>query len=137
MSSLPGITQILLIPASSLVDNIAYRAIAGLPVPIYTKGTPLAILGDAVCELSEQPDNGQQLQTVTLTFRTTDTIPTAEPLAFAVRTVQGDIYIIGGKERPHPSFKVSYTTGTPDGDAHVTEYKVTHTHRKALIKCVM
>lgn len=137
MQSFPGITHIYPILAAALVENIAYRAIAGLPVPVYTKAEPIRILGDALCELSEEPDHGSQFQTVTLTFHTTAALDTAAPLAFAVRTVQGDTYIIGGKERPHPTLKVTETTGTPDGDARVREYKVTHKHRKALIKCVM
>lgn len=137
MQSLPGITHIYTVLSSSLVDNIAYRSAAGLLVPVYSVTTPLAIIGDAVWDLAEEPDHGSQLQTITLTFRTTGTVDLTSPLAFVVRTVRGDTYIIGGKETPHPTVKVSETSGTPGGDPAVREYKITHKHRIALIKCVM
>lgn len=137
MQTLPGVASVFQMLTADLVRDIAYRSEAGLLVPVYKKPTAIPILGDAKCELTEQPDNNAQVEKVTLTFRTSHRLDTSQPLAFVVRTVQGQTYLIGTRERPFPTVKVSHTTGAPSGDASVYEVQVSLTHRKALVRVVM
>lgn len=87
--------------------------------------------------MEQEPDNNANSQKVSLTFYTLDDIPEDEPLAFVATTVQGDSYLIGMKERPYPSVKITSQTGTPDGDRAVKKYQVQFTARKALIPCAV
>lgn len=137
MQILPGITHIYQIRNTALIADIAYRAEAGLPVPMYRTPLALPILGGATWELTEQDDNNSQIEKVTLTFRSTHRVTTSFPSAFIVRTVAGEVYLIGTRERPYPTVKVSRSSGEPDGSASVYEVQVSFTHRRALIKCVM
>ena len=54
---------------------------------------------------------------------------------FVIETVDGDKYVIGAKERPYPTVKISRSTGQPDGDPSVRKYEVSFTAKKALALC--
>lgn len=134
MQSLPGITHVYQVPCSSLLSELAYRAEAGIPIPIYRTPLAIPILGDATVELTESDDNNSQIEKVTLTFRTAQRIYTTRPSAFIVRTVEGKAYLIGSRARPYPTVKVTRTTGTPGGDAAAYEVQISLTLRKALLE---
>jgi hypothetical protein len=72
------------------------------------------------------------MEKVKLSFSTLRELPTRQNIGFVIRTVDGKLYIIGSKERPYPTVKVTTTTGQPDGDASVRKYEVSYTARKAL-----
>ena len=70
-----------------------------------------------------------------MTFFTLDGVPTAQHPAFLFKTVNDDIFIIGSKERPYPTVKITSSTGQPDGDTSVRKYEVSFTAKKALALC--
>ena len=135
MISIPGITRIGYVSAEALPVDIVLRAAAGVPVAIYAADTRVSLIGDAVCETETQFDNNAYTEKVTLSFSTTDVVPTTALLAFIVTTVQGTSYVIGSKDGPYPTIKAEATTGTPDGDKAVTKYTISYQNRLALVVC--
>ena len=130
--SLPGILNVWYVETRQLPDDVIYRAVAGIPVAMPVQPISIFFKGEAVCEVEESYDNNCQMEKAKLTFTTLDEVPTRLNLAFLIRTVNNELYIIGAKERPYPTVKVSRSTGSPDGDAAARRYEVSFTGRKAL-----
>ena len=130
--SLPGITLVSYLDDDCLPSDVCYKAVAGIPVSLPEQPISIRIVDTAVCEIEEQTDNNVQMEKVRLTFATLQELPTRQNIAFVVRTVDGKMYVIGAKERPYPTVKVTTTTGQPDGDASVRKYEISYTARKAL-----
>ena len=91
--------------------------------------------GEAVCEVEQSYDNNSYIEKGKLTFLTLDDVPTDQHPAFLFQTIEGDIYIIGAKERPYPTVKITRSTGQPDGDTSVRKYEVSFSAKKALALC--
>lgn len=132
--SLPGIIHIGYADCQLLPKDITLKALANVPVGIYTTITDITLRGEAVCELETQFDNNTQVEKASLTFYSLDEVPAERHLAFVIFTANKVQYIIGSKELP-PTVKASDTTGTPNGDPAVKKYEVTYSARKALIRC--
>ena len=131
--SLPGIRKVWYIPRSFLPDDVVFRAAVGIPVVLTQAPTELKLNGEAVCEVEQSFDNNCCVEKVKLSFSSLDTVPTTDYPAFVIKTADEDrLYLIGSKERPYPTVKVSSSTGLPDGDAHASKYEVSFTARKAL-----
>ena len=130
--SLPGILNVWYVETKDLPDDVIYRAVAGIPVAMPVQPISIFFKGEAVCEVEESYDNNCQMEKAKLTFTAIDEVPTRLHLAFLIRTVNDELYIIGAKERPYPTVKVSRSTGSPDGDAAARRYEVSFTGRKAL-----
>ena len=130
--SLPGITLLSYLADDYLPSDICYKAVAGIPVSLSEHTISIPMVDVAVCEVEEQTDNNVQMEKVKLSFSTLRELPTRQNIGFVIRTVDGKLYIIGSKERPYPTVKVTTTTGQPDGDASVRKYEVSYTARKAL-----
>jgi hypothetical protein len=94
-------------------------------------------VGEVTCETEEQFDNNSQVEKASLTFNTLDELPTYRHLAFVIFTAQGDTFVIGTKELPYPTVKISRSTGTPDGEPSVRKYEVTFSARKSLVLCAV
>ena len=135
--SLPGIKRIAFVECSLLPANITYRAMAGVPVGIFTTVEDVCKIGEATCETEEQFDNNSQVEKATLTFFTLDELPTYRHLAFVVSTTDGDTFVIGTKELPYPTVKITRSTGTPDGEPSVRKYEVSFTAKKSLVLCAV
>lgn len=133
--SLPGITKVWYIMRDDLPDDIVYRSVAGIPVNLDVVPTDITLKGQAVCEVEQTFDNNSYIEKVKLTFLTLDDVQTAQHPAFLIKTVNDDIYIIGSKERPYPTVKITSSTGQPDGDTSVRKYEVSFTAKKALALC--
>ena len=130
--SLPGILNVWYVETKELPDNVIYSAVAGIPVAMPVQPISIFFKGEAVCEVEESYDNNCQMEKAKLTFTALSEVPTRLHLAFLIRTVNDELYIIGAKERPYPTVKVSRSTGSPDGDAAARRYEVSFTGRKAL-----
>ena len=91
--------------------------------------------GEAVCEVEQLYDNNSYIEKAKLTFLTLDDVPTDQHPAFVIRTVNDEYYVIGAKERPYPTVKITRSTGQPDGDTSVRKYEVSFTAKKALALC--
>lgn len=131
-SSLPGIRRIAYTDCELLPTDITLRALSSTPIRLVCPLTEIKFTGRALCESETTPDNNSQIEKTTLTFDTLDTIPTDRHLAFFVETVNSERFIIGTKEQPFPTIKISTTTGTPSGDPSIRKYEVTFTARKSL-----
>jgi len=133
--SLPGIQQVWYISRSGLPDDVVYRSVAGIPVSVIEQPIIIIMKGEAVCEVEQSYDNNSYIEKAKLTFLTLDDVPTDQHPAFVIRTVNDDYYIIGAKERPFPTVKITRSTGQPDSDTSVRKYEVSFTAKKALALC--
>ncbi len=135
MKQLPGITNIAYLSAELLSPDITLRAISGVPVGIFTSLTTIPHIGDAICETETTFDNNSQLSKSTLTFSTTETLPTNCILAFVITTAEGKHYLMGTNALPYPIIKSVATTGIPDGDSAVTKYTISYQNTLSLVPC--
>ena len=110
---------------------------AGVPVGIFTTVEDVCKIGEATCETEEQFDNNSQVEKATLTFFTLDELPIYRHLAFVISTTDGDTFVIGTKELPYPTVKITRSTGTPDGEPSVRKYEVSFTAKKSLVLCAV
>ena len=133
--SLPGITHVWYILRDYLPDDVVYRAVADIPVTLQASPINISLKGEAVCEVEQSFDNNSYIEKSKLTFLTLDEVPTDQHPAFVIETVNGDKYVIGAKERPYPTVKITRSTGQPDGDPSVRKYEVSFTAKKALALC--
>lgn len=133
--SLPGIQNVWYILRDNLPDDVVYKAVAGIPVSLQTGPISITMKGEAICEVEQQFDNNSYIEKAKLTFLSLDVVPTEKHPAFVIKTANDDLYIIGSKERPHPTVKITSSTGQPDGDTSVSKYEITFTAKKALALC--
>ena len=133
--SLPGIQQVWYISRNGLPDDVVYRSVAGIPVSVIEQPISITMKGEAVCEVEQSYDNNSYIEKAKLTFLTLDDVPTDQHPAFVIRTVNDEYYVIGAKERPYPTVKITRSTGQPDGDTSVRKYEVSFSAKKALALC--
>ena len=133
--SLPGIQYVWYISRDHLPDDVVYRSVAGIPITLEVEPDEIILKGEAVCEVEQSNDNNSYIEKAKLTFLTLDDVPTDQHPAFVIRTVNDEYYVIGAKERPYPTVKITRSTGQPDGDTSVRKYEVSFTAKKALALC--
>ena len=133
--SLPGITHIWYILRDYRPNDVVYRAVAGIPVSLSEQPISITMKGSAICEVEQSFDNNSYIEKAKLTFLTLDDVPIDQHPAFVIETVDGDIYVIGAKERPYPTVKITRSTGQLDGEPSVRKYEVSFTAKKALAPC--
>ena len=131
--SLPGIQKVWYIPCADLPDDVVYRSVAGIPISLLKISTvSISLKGEAVCEVEKSYDNNSYIEKAKLQFLTLDDVPTDQHPSFAIKTANDEIYLIGAKERPYPTIKITRSTGQPDGDASIRKYEVSFTAKKAI-----
>ena len=135
--SLPGINKAWYIQRDYLPDDVVYRSVAGLTVVLQEKPISINLKGEAICEVEQSFDNNSYIEKSKLTLYTLDEVPTGQHPAFVIETVDGDNYVIGAKERPYPTVKITRSTGQPDGDPSVRKCEVSFTAKKALALCTV
>lgn len=133
--SLPGIQHVWYISRDYLPDDVIYRSVVGMSITLLEQPISINMKGEAVCEVEQSIDNNSYMEKVKLTFLTLDDVPIDQFPAFLFQTIDGDIYLLGAKERPYPTVKITRSTGQPDGDASVRKYEVSFTAKKALARC--
>lgn len=133
--SLPGIRRVWYIAKESLPSDVVYRSVAGIPVSLFQQPIEITKKGEAMCDVEQSFDNNSYIEKARLTFAALDDVPTHQHPAFVFETVDGTIYLIGSKERPYPTVKITRSTGQPDGDPSVRKYEVSFTAKKALALC--
>lgn len=130
--SLPGIKFIGYLPCSLLPPNILQKALAGVPVAIYSPPTPVEHYGNAECIAEQEYDHGSYLEKTTLTFTTTDEIPCNGPIAFVVTDVNNQSYVIGRRETP---FLIMQFINKVSSANNIREVVASFSARKSLIIC--
>ena len=130
--SLPGIQNVWYIQRDYLPDDVVYRSVAGIPVSLEAAPITISMKGEAACEVEQSFDNNSYIEKAKLTFLTLDDVPTVQHPAFVIRTIDNRYYLIGAKERPYPTVKITRSTGQLDGDPSVSKYEVSFNAKKAL-----
>ena len=134
MERLPGIRHIAYVDAEALTPHITLQALAKIPVGIFARLSFVPFeQRSALCETETEFDNNATLETATLTFASTETLPTDKKLAFVVTCVNGEQWLIGSKEAPFPFVKKESSSGLPEGDANTIQYTVTYANKVALV----
>jgi hypothetical protein len=133
--SLPGIQQVWYILRDYLPDDVVYRSVASIPISLQEQPISITMKGEAVCEVERSYDNNSYIEKTKLTFLTLDDVPTDQHPAFIIKTVNDELYLLGSKERPYPTVKITSSTGQPDGDTSVRKFEVSFTAKKALALC--
>lgn len=132
---LPGIMTIGYVRGARLQRQMMHKSLAGLPVAIMTDITPINFVGIPTCEATSDYDNGGRIEKTTLKFATNDKLQLFKDMAFVVKDTNGNAYVIGAREKPHPIIKKSISTGVPNGDPALTSYEVTLYAHRSLIPC--
>lgn len=133
--SLPGIKYIGFVETEKLSPNVMLKGICGAPVGVYVDVTPVAFVGMPDCTIGDEYDSHGRLQAVELKFATNEFVPTTTPVAFVVTDVNGQSYLIGAQEPPHPVVKLTVNFGSPKGESSVNTYEVKYVAIKALLQC--
>jgi hypothetical protein len=133
--NLPGIGRVEFIH-SNLLDVYCPVAIReGLAVRAYGKFTHLPIVELGGCRVSSEMVNGQTLYTVKLSFKIQDKKEesrslmyelSAYPLAFRIRDVYKESYLIGINQKPHPGVSSLYSNENSPAGKRCHEVEVTY-----------
>ena len=130
MGSLPGIKSVGWIYSRDIPKDTAFRAVAGLPVPLSAMNgvqeNVVSLTGDAAWEADTDTEGNAEAQTVKLSFSTTDILPVGERLS---------LWLIGGCDEPGVRLSRHNVSGLPDGEKKVTGYEAQFTAPVALRKC--
>lgn len=132
---LPGIMAIGYVRGCQLQRQMMMKSLAGLPVGIMTDITPINFVGTPTCEAASDYDNGGRIEKTTLKFLTNDNIQLHYDIAFVVKDTNGQTFVIGAKEKPHPIIRKNIYTGEPNGEPAVFSYEVTLYAQRSLIPC--
>lgn len=132
---LPGVGFIGWVDCDRLLPNVAMRAAAGMAVPVLTDIHRVDFFGEPIGRCVTERDEGGDLDTATLNFRSPTLLPTDAHMGFVVMDQQGGCYLIGAAEKPFPTVKVTAELGTPDGDPAGYSYEVTHKAIRSLVAC--
>ena len=133
--SLPGITSLGYVPSERLQRQIMQKALAGLPVGVFTDIAPINFVGVPTCVTQSDYDNNGRLEKASLKFVTNDNIPIFKDIAFVMTDSNGKSWLLGTKERPRPIIRIERSTGTPEGDGNEFAFEVSLYAHKALIEC--
>ena len=128
--NLPGITEIRILDAASLLPYIMEKACAGFTVGILEKAAPIRFFGTATCETEQVDDHNGRLETATLKFDCIIKMPVTG-VAFLIRQASGQWWLLGTKEQ-QPQINLEYSTSMP-GEKSVTTVTAEMRALKALI----
>lgn len=81
--------------------------------------------------------NGARQEKSTLEFQSDELLPENIYIGFVITTTSGKQYLIGSREPKYPVITYNETTGTPDGDAALRTYKITHIAQKSVLPCFL
>ena len=135
--SYPGIKSIGYIFADQVPANTIYNAVAGVPIQLFLKPTPIPLAAGAECVIESNNESNGIAETLTLTFSTALQLPRYRPLAFVITDVNGNTFLVGQPERPHLSVIGSRQTGTPEGESAVITYEIKQTAPICFKPCKM
>ena len=133
----PGSTEVSWVKCSALAPQIAFKALAGIPVSVTTNRTILPIVGNATLTATLDNDNNGMVEKSKLQFTSTSMPPVSGDVAFIAKQANGQHWLIGAKEEPAPVVKITQTTGSPCGDVAAYMVEVTHIAHKSMIPVVI
>ncbi len=130
---MPGIIAVRWIKAEQLGSHLMEKYIAGLPIAIGVPGNELELVDAATASSITSVENNGLASEAELEFKTLDTVPKDEDIAWAVQDADEKWWLIGTKEKNYPTVEVSTSAGTPSGDPAVSTVKVTHKAKIAIM----
>ena len=130
--NMPGVIDVRYVNPADVPAQIQSSFIAGIPVSVFVDGTQMSLHGEATCQAVEEHTNNGRIEKATLTFMTSDDVPPAGML-WMVQQASGEWFLIGRREQPYPTVKVSRSTGTPSGERAIQTVTVEFQCFKALI----
>ena len=132
-NKMPGIIAVRWIKATELSSHLMEKFVAGLPIAIGTPGTELELVDAASASSLASVEKNGLVCKAELEFKTVDTVPRDEDIAWAVQDADENWWLIGTRERNYPTVEISTSAGTPGGDPAVSTVKVSHTAKIALL----
>lgn len=134
---LPGIKTVGWIDCRHLPRRVDLSAICGMPVAILTDIHPIPFFDEPTCECKTKKDGAGYEDTATLKFLTDRKLPRSASLGFVVTDVNGNSYLLGSLEEPHPLVEYERRTGLPSGDAAGFLYEIKHVSIKSMVPCII
>ncbi|MBQ3325481.1 MAG: hypothetical protein IJM66_11580 [Muribaculaceae bacterium] len=128
--NLPGITEIRVLPAASLLPFLMEKSLAGIPIAVLDAAADVRFFGDASCVTEQVDDHNGRLETATLTFSCLVEVP-ATGHAYLIRQASGQWWLLGTKEL-QPQVTKEYSTSAP-GEKSVYTVTATLKAQKALL----
>ena len=131
--SLPGIISIHSVECSRLQPQLMLRAMSHLPNAVFAPVTHRKHIGEPICTTVSEYLNGGRSEKTTLEFISDEDFNATTPLAFVVKCVNGEAYLIGRKESPYPTITITHTTGTTTSETSSYKIEVNFIAPKTLI----
>lgn len=136
-NTLPGIVKIQMVRCSDIQPHVMYASISGALVALALPAVTVKFYGQPSLKWDGSIVNGSRQEKSTLEFSTTEKLPEGEWLAFVLTVASGKQYLIGAREPKYPIINYTDTAGSPDGDAALRTYKITHVAQKSVLPCVL
>lgn len=130
---LPGIISISTVECTKLQPQLMMRAMSKLPNAVFAPLSHRNHIGEPICNTVSEYLNGSRSEKTTLEFISDESFDTNKPLAFLVKCVNGDAYLIGCKEAPFPTVTITHTTGTATSESSSYRIEVNFIAPKTLI----
>lgn len=137
MRTIPGIVKIEVVRCAELPANVMLTAITRGSVTLVLEPEEVTFYGQPKLKWEGMIVNKAPQEKSTLEFKTPHRLHDDVRLAFIVSTASGKKYLIGSREGKYPVVTYTETTGTPDGEAALRTYKITHIARKSVLECIV
>lgn len=134
---LPGIKFIGWLYSRNLPFRVDLTAVCGRPVVLMTDVHQIMFTSEPECVCKTERKGVAYQDTVTLKFRSTETLECGTGLALVVTDVEGHSWLIGSREAPGAVLEFDRNSGLPSGDAAGTAYQVTHVAIKSMVPCMI
>lgn len=128
--NLPGITEIRVLPAASLLPFLMEKSLAGIPIAVLDAAAGVRFFGDATCTTEQTDEHNGRVETATLTFDCLVDVP-ATGHAYLIKQASGQWWLLGTKEQ-QPQVTKEYRTSTP-GEKSACTVTATLKAQKALL----
>lgn len=135
--SYPGIVSVGYLFADNLPANTMYHAQAGIPISLFLRPDDIPLSGTPDLIVESTNESNGTAESMTLTFSSTLRLPRLRAVAFVIKDANGQWWLIGQLEKPHPAVTGSKATGATDGEPAVTTYEVRQTAPICLKPCKM
>src|SRR5574344_620959 len=132
---LPGVKEIGWVRCEHLVNDIALRGIAMMPVPVLTEIHNVPFFDEPTCECVTENDGGNRTVMAKLKFASEDLLPLKEHLAFVATAIAGNFYIIGAREAPFPVVNLTISLGNANGEGAGGNDELAHKAIRWLAPC--
>lgn len=136
-NTLPGIVKIQVVHCADIQPHVMLNSICGAVIALAVPSVTVKFYGQPTLKWDGTKVDGAREEKSTLEFSTADRLPEGVRIAFVVTVASGKQYLVGTREPKYPVVNYSETVGTPDGEAALRTYKITHIAQKSVLPCVL